>query len=117
MIGGFHRAFTSLFRIGLVASCAFRIVLPEFAVAGAATPPGAGSLPAVTSLVAEVKDKGKDKKVVEKKNVYVKKDVHVKNVYVNKGHGKNWYVKRWNRKPYYGNVIAGVALGTFIPTA
>jgi hypothetical protein len=33
-----------------------------------------------------------------------------KNVYVNKGHGKNWYEKRWNRRPY----IAGVALGTLI---
>ena len=60
-----------------------------------------------------MKDKGKDKN----KKIIVKKDVHVKNVYVNKGHGKNWYVKRWNRKPYYGNVIAGVALGTFIATA
>jgi hypothetical protein len=87
--------------------------LPEFALAGAATPLGAGIAPAATSLVTQVKDKGKDKT----KKVIVKKDVHVKNVYVNKGHGKNWYVKRWNHKPYYGNVIAGVALGTFIATA
>jgi hypothetical protein len=116
MIGEFQNAFTSLFRVGLVASCALAIVLPEFALAGAATPLGAGSLPAVTSLVTEVKDKGKDKD--KNKKVIVKKDVHVKNVYVNKGHGgKNWYVKRWNHKPYYGNVIAGVALGTFIATA
>jgi len=43
--------------------------------------------------------------------------------------GKNWkgkkvyrgprgvYVRRWNRRPYYGTVIAGVALGTIIAAA
>jgi hypothetical protein len=101
------------FRLCVAALFALGVALPSLAEAGAATGLGAGSLPA-TSLVTEVKDKGK--KVVVKKDVYVKKDVHVKNVYVNKG-GKNWYVERWNRKPYYGNVIAGVALGTFIATA
>jgi hypothetical protein len=39
----------------------------------------------------------------------VNKNIKVnKNVYVT----KNVYVKNWSRKPYYGNVIAGVALGT-----
>jgi hypothetical protein len=103
----FQKGFTS-FRIAMVALCTLAIVLPpQFAAAGAATGLGAGSVSVGTPLVTEVKNKGG-------KNVYVKKNVYVnKNIYVNKG-GKNWYVKRWNRKPYYGNVIAGVALGTLI---
>lgn len=44
-----------------------------------------------------------------KKNVYVKKNVTVnKTVYVNRP------VKRWSRKPHYGNIVAGVALGTML---
>jgi hypothetical protein len=103
----FQKGFTS-FRIAMVALCTLAIVLPpQFAAAGAATGLGAGSVSVGTPLVTEVKNKGG-------KNVYVKKNVYVnKNIYVNEG-GKNWYVKRWNRKPYYGNVIAGVALGTLI---
>ena len=82
----FQKGFTS-FRIAMVALCTLAIVLPpQFAAAGAATGLGAGSVSVGTPLVTEVKNKG----------------------------GKNWYVKRWNRKPYYGNVIAGVALGTLI---
>jgi hypothetical protein len=68
------------FRLCVAALFALGVALPSLAEAGAATGLGAGSLPAATSLVTEVKDKGKDKKVVVKKNVYVKKDVHVKNV-------------------------------------
>jgi hypothetical protein len=68
VIGEFRKAFTS-FRVALVAPCTIGIVLPSLAEAGAATGLGAGSLPAATSLVTEVKDKGKDKKVVVKKNV------------------------------------------------
>jgi hypothetical protein len=106
----FQKAFTS-FRVALVALCTLGIVLPpQFAAAGAATGLGAGSVSAATPLVTEVKNyKGGGKNVYVKKNVYVNK-----NVYVKKGGGKNWYVKRWNHKPYYGNVIAGVALGTLI---
>jgi hypothetical protein len=106
----FQKAFTS-FRIAMVALCTLGIVLPpQFAAAGAATGLGAGSVSAATPLVTQVKNyKGGGKNVYVKKNVYVNK-----NVYVKKGGGKNWYVKRWNHKPYYGNVIAGVALGTLI---
>ena len=32
-------------------------------------------------------------------------------------HGNRYYVKRWNRRPHYGNVVAGVALGTIIGAA
>jgi hypothetical protein len=108
MSHAFQKAFT-VSRIALVALCTPGIVLPpQFASAGAATSLGAGTVSAGTPLVTEVKNhKGG-------KNVYVKKNVNVnKNIYVNKG-GKNWHVKHWNRKPYYGNIIAGVALGTLI---
>ena len=64
-----------------------------------------------TSLVTEAKDKVAKKKTVNK-NVKVNKTVKVnKKVYVNSP------VKRWSRKPHYGNVIAGVALGTMIGVA
>jgi hypothetical protein len=32
-------------------------------------------------------------------------------------HGNRHYVKRWNRRPHYGSVVAGVALGTIIGVA
>ena len=99
MIGDFKRA--SISAIAVAALVSVGIALPyQFAAAGVpAQGLGAGSLAA-----------GKGGK-----NVYVKKNVYVnKNIYVNKGGGKNWYVKRWNHKPYYGNIIAGVALGTLI---
>jgi hypothetical protein len=54
-----------------------------------------------------------NKNIKVNKNIYVNKNIKVnKNVYVT----KNVYVKNWSRKPYYGNVIAGVALGTILAT-
>jgi hypothetical protein len=112
MIVDFKRA--SLSAIAVTALVSVAIALPyQFASAGVpAQGLGAGSLTAVAPIVTEVKSYKGGK---GGKNVYVKKNVYVnKNIYVNKGGGKNWYVKRWNHKPYYGNIIAGVALGTLI---
>jgi len=38
-------------------------------------------------------------------------------VYVGPRRGRGVYVRGWNRRPYYGRVIAGVALGTIIAAA
>ena len=65
---------------------------------------GVGSLAAGRTLVTEAKGY---------KGVKINKNIKVnKNVYVS----KNVYEKNWSRKPYYGNVIAGVALGTILAT-
>lgn len=106
MIVDFKRA--SLSAIAVAALVSVGIALP-YQLAAAGVPAqglGTGSLAAAAPLVNEVKNYKGGK---GGKNVYVKKSI-----YVNKGGGKNWYVKRWNRKPYYGNIIAGVALGTLI---
>jgi hypothetical protein len=88
-------ALAAFFTAGLVLPCQ---------LASAGTPAaGLGSLPAGPSLLTEVKDKGKN----WNKNVYVKKNVYV----VKPG---KWYVRGWKAKPYYGNILAGVALGTLI---
>jgi hypothetical protein len=69
VIGEFRKAFTS-FRVASWRRAPLVSCWPSLAEAGAATGLGAGSLPAAAaSLVTEVKDKGKDKKVVVKKNV------------------------------------------------
>jgi len=83
------------------------LLLPSSFAAGAPVA-GVRSLPAVSSLMTQVKKKG----VQVKKNVHVNRNVVVK---------KNIYVVRpvrvWRRKPYYGNIFAGVALGTLIGVA
>lgn len=80
----------------------------------------AGAWPSAVSpaerLFVEAKTKVvKGKTVKVNKNVKVNKTLKVnKNVKVNKTVYVNRPVKRWSRKPHYGNVIAGVALGTMI---
>lgn len=78
------------------------LVLPSSFAAGAPIA-GVRALPAVPSLMTQVKKKG---------NVVVKKNVHVnRNVIVKRN------IRVWRRKPYYGNIFAGVALGTLIGVA
>ena len=105
MIREFKRA--SISGIAVAALVSVSIVLP-YQLAAAGVPGqglGAGSPAAGTSLVIEAKHghagKGKGK------NIHVNKNIRVKG-------GKNWYVRSWRHKPYYGSVIAGVALGTLI---
>ncbi len=33
------------------------------------------------------------------------------------GGGRNWGVRAWHRRPNYGNIVAGIALGTIIAAA
>jgi hypothetical protein len=69
-------------------------------------------------LVTKAKKDGAKKNITVKKNVTVKKTVYVKkNVYVNKKVYVDRPVKRWSRKPHYGNVVAGVARGTMLGVA
>ena len=99
----------------------FRVVLAAVFGLGVAMPATAGvPLTGVGSLgrtlVTEAKGyKGLkiNKNIKVNENIKVHKNIKVnKNVYVS----KNVYVKNWSRKPYYGNVIAGVALGTILAT-
>ncbi len=64
---------------------------------------------AVTPLVTHVK-KWKNK------NWNGKKWKGNKHIYVGPRRGRV-YVRGWNRRPYYGTVIAGVALGTIVAMA
>jgi hypothetical protein len=109
------------FRFTLAALFGLSIAVP--ATAGVPLT-GIGSPVLGTPLVTEAKAKFKGNKNVHvSKNVKVSKNIKVnknikinKNVYVKKNVyvSKNVYVKNWARKPYYGNVIAGVALGTIL---
>jgi hypothetical protein len=107
------------------------LALPyQFASAGVpASGLGAGSLAASTPLVIQTRRGGGHAHVSRglhvnrnprvNRSVHVSKNIHVnrKNIHVNKNvyvKGKNWYVRGWRHRPYYGTVIAGVALGTII---
>ena len=102
-----------MFRVVLAAVFGLGVAMP--ATAGVPST-GVGSLAAGRTLVTEAKGyKGVkiNKNIEVNKNIKVHKNIKVnKNVYVS----KNVYVKNWSRKPYYGNVIAGVALGTILAT-
>ena len=100
-----------VFRVALTAVFGLSIALP--ATAGVPLT-GVGPLAVGTPLVTEAKS------IHVNKNIKINKNIHVnKNVYVKRnGHGnKNVYVRNWSRKPYYGNVLAGVALGTILGVA
>jgi hypothetical protein len=78
-------------------------------------PGGDAVLEWTTSLIVEAKNKGRGKG-------------HAKGKHGGSGHGnkprnhwtgppgnpKGGYVRNWSRKPYYGDFLAGVALGTII---
>jgi hypothetical protein len=111
------RGASSVFRVALAALFGLSIAMP--ATAGVPmTGLGVGSLALGTSLVTDAKAKYKvskkihvNKKIKLNKNLYVTKNIKInKNVYVS----KKVYVKNWSHKSYYGNVIAGVALGTIL---
>ncbi len=94
----------------LAAVLALGLALP--AAAGALAPGVGASFASGDPLVTEVKAKFKGKTVHVNKTVKVNKTIKVnKNVYVTKNIVVRPY-KAWVRKSYYGNVIAGVALGT-----
>jgi PBCV-specific basic adaptor protein len=87
------------------------LTLPQTAAA-APSPAGLSTgAEAAASPVIEVK-KWKNKNW--NKN-WKKKNWRGRNVY--RGPRGGVYVRGWNRRPYYGTVIAGVALGTIIAAA
>lgn len=75
------------------------------AAAGALAPGVGANFVGGAPLVTEAKHGGK---------IYVNKHVKInKNVYVTKKVVVRPY-KAWVRKPYYGSIVAGVALGTIL---
>ncbi|HUW73846.1 MAG TPA: hypothetical protein VMW05_07435 [Methyloceanibacter sp.] len=83
------------------------LTLPQLAAA-APTPAGLETgTTALTPLVTEVK-KWKNKN-------WKKKNWNGRRVY--QGPRGRAYVRGWNRRPYYGTVIGGVALGAIIAAA
>ncbi len=95
-------------RLAVAALVAVGLTLPQLAWAGLSPAGLASGSQAVTPLVTQVKKwknknwKGKNWK--PNTNIYV-------------GPRRGVYVRTWRRRPYYGNVIAGVALGTIIGVA
>ena len=110
------------YRIALLASClalagllGLGFVLPQSAIAGLSPAGLTSDRQAGAPIVTEVKKwKNKDFKY-KGPNVNIKKKKG--NIYIGPKHGGRVYVRGWNRRPYYGTVIAGVALGTIIAAA
>lgn len=85
------------------------VTAPQLASA-AVSPVGlSAGAEAVAPLVTQVKKKWKGK------NFKVKK--RGRNIYVAPRRGGRVYVRGWNRRPYYGTFVAGVALGAIITAA
>jgi hypothetical protein len=101
------RSRTSVFasRLALAGLLGFGVTLPQMAIAGMSPAGLASGSQAAAPLVTPVK-KWKNKNWNGKN---WKRNNHV---YV--GPRRGVYVRGWNRRPYYGTVIAGVALGTII---
>jgi hypothetical protein len=96
----------SLMRLAVAGLVSLGLTVPQLAFA-AMPPVGlASASQAVTSLVTPVK-KWKGKKWKGKK---------WKGKYIYKG-PRGVYVRTWRRRPYYGRVIGGVALGTIVAVA
>ena len=102
---GFRKALSGP-RLALAGLLSLGVVLPQFAMAGMSPAGLTADSQAVTPLVTEVKK-------WSKKNWNGKNWNSNKNIYVGPRRG-GVYVRGWNRRPYYGTIIAGVALGTII---
>ena len=101
-----HRSRTARFasRLALAGLLSLGLTLPQMAIAGMSPAGLATGSQAAAPLVTPVK-KWKNKNWNGKKHIYV-------------GPRRGGvYVRGWNRRPYYGNVIAGVALGAIIAAA
>ena len=85
------------------------LTLPQLAWAGLSPVGLASGSEAMTPLVTQVK-KWKNK------NWNGKNWKGNKHIYVGPRGGRV-YVRGWNRRPYYGTIIAGVALGTILGVA
>jgi hypothetical protein len=92
-------------RLALAGLLGLGVTLPQLAIAGISPAGLATGSQAAAPLVTPVK-KWKNK------NWNGKNWKSNKHVYV--GPRRGVYVRGWNRRPYYGTVIAGVALGTII---
>jgi len=101
----FRKAQISL-TLALAGLLGLGLVLPQTAMAGLSPAGVTTDQQAVAPLVTEVK-KWKNK------NWNGKNWKSNKHIYVGPRRG-GVYVRGWNRRPYYGTVIAGVALGTII---
>ena len=106
-----HRSRTAQFapRLALAGLLSLGLTLPQMAIAGMSPAGLATGSQAAAPLVTPVK-KWKNK------NWNGKKWNGNKHIYVGPRRG-GVYVRGWNRRPYYGNVIAGVALGAVIAAA
>jgi hypothetical protein len=99
---------TTVMRLALTGLVSLGLTLPQLAWAGPSPVGLASGTQAVTPLVTEVKKwKGKNWKG---KNWKPNKHIYV-------GPRGGVYVRTWRRRPYYGTVIAGVALGTILGVA
>jgi len=93
-------------RLAVAGVVSLGLTLPQLAWAGLSPAGLASGSQAVTPLVTQVK-KWKNKNWNGR---YWKPN---KRIYVGPRGGRV-YVRGWNRRPYYGTIIAGVALGTII---
>ncbi len=111
-----HRTRTALFasRLAVAGLLSLGLTLPQLALAGMSPAGLATGSQAAAPLVTPVK-KWKNKNW-NGKNWNGKNWKSNKHIYVGPGRG-GVYVRGWNRRPYYGNVIAGVALGAIIAAA
>jgi len=100
-------------RLAVAALVSVGLTLPQLAWAGMSPAGLASGSQAVTPLVTQVK-KWKNKNW-NGKNWKGKNWKPNKNIYV--GPRRGVYVRTWRRRPYYGNIIAGVALGTILGVA
>ena len=106
-------------RIAVTGLISLGMVTPQIAIAAPSPAGVAADAEAATPLITEVKKKGKW-------SGRGLKNPHWKG---NKYKGKNWkkgkyyrgprgvYVRSWRRRPYYGNVVGGVAVGTILGVA
>jgi hypothetical protein len=113
-----------ILRLAVTGLVSFGLVVPQIAIAGPSPAGIATSAEAVTPLVTEVKKKGKGKWQAKglknphwKGNKKWKGNNKWKGGKKWKGHPRHGYVRSWHRRPYYGNVIGGVALGTILGVA
>jgi len=106
MIG--FRTAVPMIGLALAGLVGLAVTVPQLAVAGMSPAGLTTNSQAVAPLVTQVK-KWKNKNFkIKKRN---------RNIYVAPRRGGRVYVRGWNRRPYYGTVIAGVALGTIIAAA
>ena len=81
-------------------------------------PSGHAVLEPPASIVVEAKNKGRGKGHGKgKRGARGHGTGHKYNWNGSSGKPKRGYVKNWSRKPYYGDFLAGVALGTIIGVA